>query len=182
MKLKALAALCMRKGEFWLTDGASGQWLGTSEAQYLLPGLPYLHEENLAGLFDITGKQAEKIIFRHQPLLGKYNFGDADEGETLLDRGHMTLGCDGGTFRPLITSTGLELIDERLFAPLADAAYLELYERRDGDGDAYFAVKSGMLVAAVFLPVRRVAGKLTTENLEALASAARMSLGRGRWE
>lgn len=102
MKIKTLAALCKKAGVFYLYDRITDdgevaeQWLGTGGAIFPLHGLPYMQENNLFTLFDITDKQQEKIYFRHEQLPTKaINFEDMDPNENILDREKLTIGHAG---------------------------------------------------------------------------------------
>ena len=69
MKLKKVASLCGKTKMFCLYDRAErddvvSQWLGDGYAIYPITGLPYMDEENIYSMFDISAKQQEKIIFR----------------------------------------------------------------------------------------------------------------------
>ena len=182
MKIKTLAAMCKREGAFCLYDRVDsngevmGQWLGTTAAVYPLSGVPYLTEENLAALFDITEKQAEKIRFTHAPLPAGINFDDTDKAEAILDREKMTLGYGARIVRPLFTRGGLEFIDNDFLSPLADVAdVLELFERRTLEGQTYFAAKVGLLIVGVFMPLSIIETKFV-ENMETMAANCRAAL------
>ena len=183
MKLKTLAGMCKREGAFYLYDRAdpeSGeiteQWLGTAGAVYPLPALPYLTENHLAALFDITKKQRENIHFRHEPLPEWINFSDADPSEVLLDREKITLGYGARIVRPLMTRDGLEFIDNDFLVPIADVADgLELYERHADGGQVYFVAKLGFMVVAVFMPLSLIEERFV-ENMETLAEKCRAAL------
>ena len=73
MKLKKVLSICKANGLYYLYDridrsGEITQWLGDGYALYPLDGLPILDEESFCAVFDITGKQREKILFRHERL------------------------------------------------------------------------------------------------------------------
>lgn len=73
MKLKKVLSICKTNGLYYLYDridrsGEITQWLGDGYALYPLDGLPILDEESFCAVFDITGKQREKILFRHERL------------------------------------------------------------------------------------------------------------------
>jgi len=175
MKIKVLANLCKRTRVYRLYDRVTDegelieQWLGTNAAIYPLFGVPYLTTENLAALFDITEKQAEKMHFSHTQLPASINVEDVLQGETMLDKEAMTLGYGGRVVRPLVTRGGLEFIDNELLSPLSDVAdVLELYERRTDEGGVYFAAKAGLMITGVIMPLNIIELKLV-ESTEALA-------------
>ncbi|MDR2513766.1 MAG: hypothetical protein LBD02_00975 [Christensenellaceae bacterium] len=181
MKLKTLAAMCKRDGVYCLYDRISAegeiteQWLGTHAAVYPLSGLPYLTEENIAAMFDLTEKQLEKIYIRHDRLPTSINFDHIDTDETMLDREKITLGYSGRVVRPLFTRGGLEFIDADFLAPLADVADdLELYERHTPEGGTYFAAKMGLMIAGVIMPLNILEAKFV-ESMEQLSSKCRTS-------
>ena len=78
--------------------------------------------------------------------------------------------------RPLITRDGLEFIDNNFLTPLADVAdEIELFERRTADGGVYFAVKMGLMIVGVIMPLAIVEEKLV-EGMETLAEKCRTAL------
>lgn len=94
MKLKKVASLCSKTKIFCLYDreesgGEVSQWLGDSSAIYPITGLPYMDEENIYSMFDISAKQQEKIIFRHQ---------HAPEGSTFPTRTRRNTGLTKRAF------------------------------------------------------------------------------------
>jgi len=180
MKLKTLAAKCKRDGVFRLYDrrGEDGniyeQWLGTGAAAYPLHGLPLLDESHIIALFELTEKQLEKIsIYHHDELPPAISIEDACPGEKLLDREEMTLAYGKYIVRPIMTSDGLELIDNEHMAVLADVAdNLELYERRMESGQIYFAAKMGLLLVGVIMPLNLIEEEFV-EAVETIARNAR---------
>lgn len=81
MKLKKVLSICKANGFYYLYDridrsGEITQWLGDGYALYPLDGLPILDEESFCAVFDITGKQREKILFRHERLPEHLNVED----------------------------------------------------------------------------------------------------------
>lgn len=81
MKLKKVLSILKANGLYYLYDridrsGEITQWLGDGYAIYPLDGLPILDEESFCAVFDITGKQREKILFRHERLPEHLNVED----------------------------------------------------------------------------------------------------------
>ena len=181
MKLKALANLCRQTGAFCLFDrvGAGGdvteQWLGNGYAMFPLYGVPYLKEENLITLFDITAKQRENIVFSHDRVSPKLNLSHQDDGEIMLEPEVCTMGYAGRIVRPLFTSGGLAFVNDDLFAPLAGAEVLEIFERKTVTGDIYFAAKLGLMIQGIFMPLNIVDERLV-DTMETLARKCRLAL------
>ena len=89
MKLKKVLSICKTNGLYYLYDridrsGEITQWLGDACALYPLDGLPILDEESFCAVFDITGKQREKILFRHERLPEHLNVEDVAAGDKLV--------------------------------------------------------------------------------------------------
>ena len=104
------------------------------------------------------------------------NIEDTDHAERLLEREEMTLAYGGYIMRPIMTSDGLELIDNEYMAILSDVAdNLELFERRTENGQIYFAAKLGLMVVGVIMPLNLIEDKFV-EVVETLAENARTAL------
>jgi hypothetical protein len=181
MKLKTLAAQCKKKGVFELltnitADGeVKSQWMGNGSSAFPLVGLPVLTEDNIVAMYDITENQRENMRIELKPLFEHINFTDDDPYEKLVDREKINFTHGKHNVCPVITSSGIEFIDTDLLAPLADCSDpIELYERHFygmPDGQIYFAVKTGMFIAGIIMPlniideefvksVERLGGKL----------------------
>lgn len=101
MKLKKVLSICKANGLYYLYDridrsGEITQWLGDGYALYPLDGLPILDEESFCAVFDITGKQREKILFRHERLPEHLNVEDVAAGDKLV-REYETTFINGGS-------------------------------------------------------------------------------------
>lgn len=159
MKLKTIAALCKKSQNIAIMEKPAGggnyikQWIGDGYAMYPIAGLPYLDEESIFTIFDVTEKQRENYSFHQGALPEAINFSDTDENEQMLDGEKMSIVVAGRTLIPLKTQYGMVFIDEKYLAPLAEAAeVLELYERITNDGRAYIAAKAGFMLIAVIMP------------------------------
>ena len=103
MKLKKVLSICKANGLYYLYDridrsGEITQWLGDGYAIYPLDGLPILDEESFCAVFDITGKQREKILFRHERLPEHLNVEDVAACDKLV-REYETTFINGGALR-----------------------------------------------------------------------------------
>ena len=158
MIIKHVISLCKRDRRITLYDDHSGksaaQWLGASGALYPLQHMPQLDENNIFTAFDITAKQADKIIFRREELPKIVDFRDVVECENALETADIEIGFSGTLLLPLHTSQGIRFIDKAYLRPLADCDedMLMFYERQTEDGDLYIAVKVGMILAATIAP------------------------------
>lgn len=158
MKLKTIAALCKKSQNIVIMEKPAGgncikQWIGDGYALYPIAGLPYLDEESIFTIFDVTEKQRENYSFHQGALPEDLNFGDTDANERMLDGEKMSIIVAGRTLIPLKTQYGMVFIDEKYLAPIAEAAeVLELYGRITNDGQAYIAAKAGFMLIAVIMP------------------------------
>lgn len=159
MIIKHVISLCKRDRRMMLYDDHSGasavQWLGAAGAIYPLQHMPQLDENNIFTAFDITTKQADKIIFLRAALPTTVDFRDVVECENTLETADIEIGSGGTLLLPLHTSQGIRFIDKAYLRPLADCDedMLMFYERQTKDGDLYIAVKVGMILAAVITPL-----------------------------
>lgn len=72
---------------------------------------------------------------------------------------------------PVRTSRGLRFYNPDYLKPLKDLQNtLEIYERHTESGMLYFAVKSGMLLQAIVLPMTPEYGKILGELLDLCAA------------
>ena len=120
MKLKKVLSICKTNGLYYLYDridrsGEITQWLGAGYALYPLDGLPILDEESFCAVFDITGKQREKILFRHERLPEHLNVEDVAAGDKLVREYETTFINGGLRLKPLKTNNGVTFI-RSLFA------------------------------------------------------------------
>lgn len=174
MKLKKVASLCGKTKMFCLYDRTErddtvSQWLGDGYAIYPITGLPYMDEENIYSMFDISAKQQEKIIFRHGPAPEGINLDDVDPTERRLSDDGLSVVYDGGILKPLQTRNGISFIQNKYLSPLEDVIEMvQLYERATPQGMTYIVAKTGLFVAAVIMPYNVINEKFVY-HLSALA-------------
>ena len=177
MKLKKVASLCGKTKMFCLYDRAErddvvSQWLGDGYAIYPITGLPYMDEENIYSMFDISAKQQEKIIFRHGPAPEGINLDDVDPTERRLSDDGLSVVYDGGILKPLQTRNGISFIQNKYLSPLEDVIEMvQLYERATPQGTPYIVAKTGFFLAAVIMPY--VISKKFADELEELSYQCR---------
>lgn len=182
MKLKKIASICAKSKIVHIFDKADesgesvSQWIGDSYAMYPLNGLPYLEQENICTLFDISEKQSENYLFRHSPAPAGVNLDDTDPAERLLDDGDVSIIYGGSVLKPLITRRGITFIQSKYLAPLEDVLeVVQLFERVTPDGLSYIVAKTGLLMAAVIFPYSVINEKFVA-RLEELSAECRRAL------
>lgn len=159
MKLKSLAGLCKKEKRIFLYDKIktnsdyTAQWIGDGYAIYPITGLPYLEEESIFTIFDVTESQSEGYLFQQNPLPAGLCFEDTDTAEKIIEGEKISIVAAGRTLKPLQTRNGLVFIDAKYISPLAEVAEtLEYYERVTDDGHTYIAAKAGFMLMAVIMP------------------------------
>lgn len=158
MVVKKIVQMCKKTGVLSLWDDESKglQWMGNGYALYPLEQMPYFVPETVCRAYDISEKQAEKIHFTHNRKLPVgLNTGDIDGAETVIEPLKMTLIHSGQMVQPYMTSRGIKFMDMKYMEPIQDEgnSYINVYERFTENGELYFAVKSGMLLVAVIMPI-----------------------------
>jgi hypothetical protein len=177
MKLKKVLSICKTNGLYYLYDridrsGEITQWLGDACALYPLDGLPILDEESFCAVFDITGKQREKILFRHERLPEHLNVEDVAAGDKLVREYETTFINGGLRLKPLKTNNGVMFIRSLYLSPLEDVIdMVQFYERTTPQGGSYIVAKAGFLTAAVIMPY--AISKKFADELEELSYQCR---------
>lgn len=144
-----------KRGCFYLFEDERAQWLSDGVALYPLYNIPGFDEETLCRTFDITEKQQEKIVFRHEMRLpSQYCFDDFTDGEVMCAQSPVIINGGSHGLIACKTSQGVMFLDRKYLVPLEDTAegMLEIFERTTKDGQIYFAAKSGFMLLAVIMP------------------------------
>ncbi len=174
MKLKKVASLCSKTKIFCLYDreesgGEVSQWLGIHPQFTRSQDFRTWMKKNIYSMFDISAKQQEKIIFRHQRAPEGINLSDTDQTEHRIDEESLSLVYDGGVLKPLQTRNGISFIQNKYLSPLEDVIdMVQLYERETPQGMTYIVAKTGLFVAAVIMPYNVINEKFVY-HLSALA-------------
>jgi hypothetical protein len=169
MIFKNLTALCRAHKRIYLYGDPEGvQWVGDGGALYPLHGMPGMVEDDLQAVFDVPEKDEGKyLIDQHWTLPEIFCYKDVDpRGETQLRPEPFILKRYDTILCPVQTSQGLRFYNPDYLKPLKDLQNtLEIYERHTEGGQLYFAVKSGMLLQAIILPLAPDYGKILDELL-----------------
>ena len=177
MKLKAIASMCKRSKQIMLVDiGVDNQccvqWVGDGTAMYPLYGMPHLEEDQIYTLFDVPEKDVGKMMFNSfrtddDECIG-LNFADTDNEEHELEQIGLSLVVGSGIVRPYRTSNGGVLfLDTAALTPINDALdYLTMHERTTRAGQTYVAVKNGLLLQGIIMPMKIEKRQLMNRLLE----------------
>ena len=163
MKFKKIVSICKSHKRMVLYEDKEIQWLSDRCAAYPLFEMPEFTETGLQRICDITDKQWENIIFDHSEMPEGFNFGDADECESLCEIGGMAVAYKGRMITPVHTEEGILFIDGRYMEPFSDTPERELYLRETKTGIKYFAVKLGMLIYGIIMPYNDINEEFTAQ-------------------
>lgn len=189
MKLKNIAAICRKNRRIVLFEKRYGnreiaaQYIGDGNAAYLVTGLPTLDAGSLLAIFDISEKERDAYslsmyIVGGTGKLEHISFEDIDAGERPVEREQLSITYSGMTVVPIQTRRGLIFIESRYLLPLFfDSTVPELYERTATDGTPYIAVKKGMFLQAVIMPINIISRQFT-ETLERLAAGCTYAIAQ----
>lgn len=180
MKLKKIASLCAKTKCIFLSDVPNGddgdvsQWIGDGNACYPITGLPYLEQDNIFAMFDLTDKQAGKYFFKHVSAPEGISFKDYEPGEHQLSDGYLSVVYGGITLKPFQTRAGIKFVRGKHLAPIEDLLDLTaFFERRDASGGTYIVAKAGFLISAIILPYDDVFSDRFVSELNTLAQECR---------
>ena len=178
MKVKKAVDICKKRSCLTLYDSTDGQWLSDGGAVYPLFDLPEFSEETICLAYDINAKKAATMVIARHPNLPEHiDFSDAALGEAQVVEGPMDINYKGKWLKPIITSQGIEFINGEYLKPLADVSDegLLFYERISKSGHKYFAVKQGLLIVAIILPMSIIDESFVKE-INTFASLCEISL------
>lgn len=165
MKLKALARLCAEAKQVILYETPEGmQWAGTGSVIWKLPeNLGRLNTAALCAIFDITAEKAAKMKIKSEMLPEGIDTDDQVPGEKdLLYWLGRRLVLDGEDVLPLNAPGGeVFLIQTRSITPGKDAEQPGLCLRKTPGGTPYIAVKDGIFLQAIIVPIH-IAPELAT--------------------
>lgn len=156
MKVKDIAAICRRENQIIIYDDTDGssvqQYVGTGAAVYKLENLPYLNEDNIITLFDISEKKREDIYINLVQAPGVLNLEDFAPGEVIAEKLNIVITYAGTAFNAIKTADGVYFINSAYLRPFKNIEQTEIYFRQSKK-ISYFAVKVGLLLQAVIMPL-----------------------------
>lgn len=184
MKLSKYAQI-VKQDQTCMVYTGDGMWLGARAAMYRADGLPEVHgKEQAAAILSLSEKKLDQMLFREIDLVEEPSelcLADGTNEEMPAQDVEMQACKDGRTYKALVAEDGeLLFYDERYLDPLADdfkdGNYKVLTVRRMGNGTPYIAVKNGLELLALVLPVQLLDEKYmeTLSNFTALCAGQRI--------
>lgn len=161
MKLKKILKLCKQAGQYLIYDNrqmadqpCSDQWIGTRDALYLPSRMPYLVEDSICTMCDLSEKQRNDWDIEHNEQWPfDFSLENDDSSDTPADLLGLSIMVRGEELLPLKVENGLVWIWIKYLTPLEnEIAHLTLHYR-EVNGQPYIVVKNGMFVTASIRPV-----------------------------
>ena len=164
MKIKKIAQICAGQKTIYVhNQSCKGdlvrQWVGDGVAMYPLDGLPYMDDEALLALFDVPPDKRDSWTVRDVGLSSLVSLDDIDPDEVdilpydlTVNTGRTLMPFDGGP-------RGTLWIQQRYLAPTDDIDIVRYCARPTKSGGRVIAVKSGLILMSIILPVRMSADK-----------------------
>lgn len=172
MKIRKIAAVCKAAGTAYLIDvpdktGTVHQWISSGCAAYPVSGIPYLEPENLEPLLEIS---SESVRIKRTDPPEKISFAHSSDFEVKAEETAISLCLNTKQLLALWDGTETIIIDKVLLGPItAEFDEISFYKR--GSELPYIAVKAGLMLVGVIMPIR-----LTAHERDALDHIARTML------
>lgn len=162
MKIAEIRKLCQRNKTIILYRHGHEQWVSDGRAIYPLAGLPTMGKESITALMDVPEDKADGYYIDKSPVPPNICLDDNCQEETLRQTNYTL-----SDLQPLYTPDGeYILIDPNYLRPLKDfAGEMCLYLRGD-PGARYVAVKTGLILRAVILPMTLSGNGYIIEQME----------------
>lgn len=164
MKIKKIAQICAGQKTIYVhNQECKGdlvrQWVGDGVAMYPLDGLPYMDDEALLALFDVSPDKRDSWTVREVGLSSLVSLDDIDPDEVdilphdlTVNTGRTLMPFDGG-------ARGTLWIQQRYLAPTDDIDIVRYCARPTMGGGRVIAVKSGLVLMSIIMPLRMTADK-----------------------
>ena len=164
MKIKKIVQICAEQKTIYVHNQRGKgdlvrQWVGDGVAMYPLDGLPYMDDEALMALFDVPPDKRANWTVRAFSLGAAVSLDDVDPDEAdvlpydlTVNTGRTLMPFDGGP-------RGTLWIQQRYLAPTDDIDIVRYCARPTTGGGRVIAVKSGLVLMSIILPLRMTADK-----------------------
>lgn len=158
MKIKKIIDLCVKRGSMGIyTDpDTKSQFMSDGIGIYPLQGLPFINEQYVCAMYDITDKKADKMFFYNiKGLPDEIDLSDTVKNETIAEMKDISVTLGGAVHVPILTEQGLMFIEGKYLGPLADidSRYLQFYLRYNNRKKPVITIKNGFVLVAVINPI-----------------------------
>lgn len=180
MKINKIAAICKKSKQVAIfTDPISDgvQFIGDGYATYSVSGLPELDSKSILTIFDVPECKQEEWAVRSGMIPDYLNFHDTDSGEKIIEISKPSIILNGKELYPFYMSRGITFFNSSYFKPFANMDYIYFFERYTSQGIPYIAVKSGIILCAIIMPMN-IINESFVEQVTKLANECKWALER----
>ena len=164
MLLKEIEKALKQRSQIRFFNAPDYMWLGNGEAWYPVEDLPFLEAEELYYILNIPEDKRGK--FTIEAASSKLDiFRDNDDAEELPGRVFYDMTIKDTIYRPMKTSTGIIFVDVSYLRPFKKTDY-EIRIRLNENGNPYIAIKEGMFLKGIIVPVTKVDEKFVSDLYE----------------
>jgi hypothetical protein len=159
LKIKKIAAVCKARGLADILDQTDGdgvvrQWISSGASVYPVECLPYLTEQHLVTILDLSEKALEKMRIGHKAAPEGICLDDQTDGELMADGVPAIIAYGGRRIAAYTVRGETWFVDVDLLEPiLAEHGDMELWLRKPAAGAPYFAAKAGLLCVGLVFPM-----------------------------
>ena len=154
MKLNKIAALFKRNKHLTIYNTENGeQWISNGYAIYSMRGLPQVTPTTVLRLFDVPSNKHKGWTCKAEDLPEFVIVQDSISDEINIEPYKLTL--QQADNRYWIFSYGAEIhaINEDYLNPLLNGEYITFHKRKDNDGNFMLAIKDGLELIAIVMPM-----------------------------
>ena len=182
MKLKKILKLCKQAEQYLIYDNrqiadqpCSNQWIGTRDALYLPTRMPYLVEDIICTMCDLSEKQRNDWDIQHDEQWAfDWSLMNEDPSDTPADLMGLSIMVHGEELLPLKVEKELVWIWSKYLTPLEDDLSRLTFHYREANGCPYIIVKDGMFIIASIRPEDIKKDKSVVERMGQIAAGMGM--------
>lgn len=178
MNIMEIVNLCKKQKMLYLHGEEGGtQWISDGFAIYPLLGAPHFTEDSIRATYNLPAN----VKVKAEPGLPfGLDFRDVVSAENQVFFEKIQLSPGNANLVSLRTKAGVTYIDRRYLTPVDDGApAIGIYERITRSGQLYIAVKRGMMVEALIMPVVNVIKEDWLEDLKELLGVLQTTFNQG---
>ncbi len=182
MKLKKILKLCKQAGQYIICDNrptrdqpCEDQWIGTRDVLYLTSRMPYLDEDSICTMCDLSEKQRNDWDIQHNEQWDfDFSLMNDDPSDAPADLLGLSIMVKGEELLPLKVGTGLVWIWLKYLTPMENELSKLTLHYREVNGSPYIIVKNGMFIIASIRPVDIRKDKTVVERMGQIAAGMGM--------
>lgn len=182
MKLKKILKLCKQARQYLICDNRQtadqqhdNQWIGTRDALYLPTRMPYLVENSICTMCDLSEKQRNDWDIQHDEQWAfEFSLANDDSSDTPADLLGLSIMVRGEELLPFKVEKDLIWIWSKYLSPLEDDLARLTFHYREANGRPYIIVKDGMFIVASIRPENIKKDETVVERIGQIAAGMGM--------